>query len=111
MNDWNRQNADDALDELEAKLTELERQLADLNDVGELSIDEIIAKIQAGDAANSEETEHLKVVLKLYCDSLKEALGDRIAVLEATISALQSALQERLQTLVISRYARFNIGS
>ena len=39
------------------------------------------------------------MVLKLYCDSLKDALGDRIAILEETISALQTALQERMQTL------------
>ena len=95
----NRQNADDAHAELEAKLAELEKQLEALKAVGELSIDDIIAKIQAGDAANTAEIENLKVVLKLYCDSLKDALGDRIAILEETISALQTALQERMQTL------------
>ena len=94
-----RQNADDAHAELETKLAELEKQLEALKAVGELSIDDIIAKIQAGDAANTAEIENLKVVLKLYCDSLKDALGDRIAILEETISALQTALQERMQTL------------
>ena len=95
----NKDNADEAHAELEAKLAKLERELAALKELGDLSIEDVIAKIKAGDAANAAELENLKIALKLYCDRVKDALNARISTLENTISALQNALQQRMQTL------------
>ena len=97
--DGQQANQEETESALLAKLSELEAKLAALNAVGKLTIEDVLAKIKAGDAANAEELQNLKVVLTLYCDSLKDALGDRIAILEATISALEDALRERLETL------------
>lgn len=95
----NKDNAGEAHSELEAKLAKLERELAALKELGELSIEDVIAKIKAGDTANAAELENLKIALKLYCDSVKDDLNARISSLENTISALQNALQQRMQTL------------
>lgn len=99
LDEGHRDNTAENKAELEAKLSELEKQLAALVAIGELTVDDIIARIKAGDAANAEEHEQLKVALKLYCDSLKDAMGDRIATLEEVVSALQSTIQQRLNTL------------
>ena len=48
-------NQEEAESALLAKLSELEAKLAALNAVGELTIEDILAKIKAGDAANAEE--------------------------------------------------------
>ncbi|MBN2643290.1 MAG: hypothetical protein JXR78_16685 [Victivallales bacterium] len=96
----NSEDADAAIiSDYSAKLAELANQLEALTSIGEQNMDELIDKINAGDAENAAALQNMELVLKLYCDSLKDALGNRIAILEETISALQRALQQRMQTL------------
>ena len=99
INLGSKDNAADSHADQAAKLAKLERELAALTELGNLSIDDIIAKIKAGDATNAAELENLQIALKLYCDSVKDTLNERIANLENTISILQNVLQERMQTL------------
>jgi len=92
------ENSDD-IEALEDSLAELKSKLEALELINDQTIEDIIEKINAGDEENAEALENMKVVLEIYCDTIKDELGDRISSLEETVSALQTALEERIQTL------------
>ena len=84
---------------LEERLEKLQKQLDAVKAVGDIAIDMLIAKIEAGDAANHAELETMKLALQAYCDELRTQLSARIELLEKTVLELQKALSARINTL------------
>ena len=84
---------------LEERLEKLQKQLEAVKAVGDIAIDMLIAKINAGDAANSAELETMKLALQAYCDELRAGLSARIESLEKTVLELQKTLSRRINTL------------
>ena len=86
-----------------AALQDQIRQLQTLLDAvvtfGEVNVELLIAKIEAGDARNVAEMETMKRVLQAYCDEIKTRLSERIADMEEVIAALQNLLTRRMRSL------------
>ena len=83
----------------EEQLEKLRKQLAALEAIGELAIDDLIARIEAGDAANGIELENLRFAFEAYCADLRAKLSAKIESLEKTVIELQKLLSARISTL------------
>jgi len=83
----------------EEQLEKLRKQLEALESIGEMTIEYLIARIEAGNTANEAELAKLRLAFEAYCADLRAKLSAKIESLEKTVIELQKLLSARISTL------------